>query len=208
MYSISYVEKNLSSHLKRRWHFFLVNVLGGLVLLPVIFVLGPLFHESVQMILLGVYRCHYMFAPYFEWSTGVHAYVMPFCPLSVVQEVLLYTVGIAFNLLVSVAFFVFSWILLRDGKFFHSNFCLYLGLGFSFNPIVYFFSDAGNLINLLKVVGIGRFAYILPVLGSVLFALEVVYTYVMVAYYKEEYDSINRRILMVKGFMSEINYRE
>jgi len=208
VYDVRYVEKNLSSQVGRRNGFYLVNVVGVVFFLFISFFLGPVVHEWSQMALLALYDCHYAFSPFFDWRFGMNASVAPFCSLSPLQEVALYSVGIGLNLSLALVFMSLSWFLLKRGRFSHSNFCLYLGVGFSFNPIVYFFADRGNLINLLGVFGVGDLAFALPLAGSVLFALEVVYSYAVVKYYLREYENIRRQIERIRGFIEDINFGE
>lgn len=205
MYDIRYVECSLSSQLTRRNLFYVVNVVGIVLFLIVSFVVGPLVHELTQIWLVVLYNCHYVFKPSFDWHVGVYASVMPLCTLTRMQEVVFYSVGILLNLGVALFFALLSWIFLRWGKFYSSNLCLYLTVGFSLNPILYFFAESGNLINLLKVLGMGEYYYALPLVGAVLFAVEVVYSYVVVMCYKREYDNIVNRILRVREFISSMN---
>ena len=205
MYNIRYLENNLLLHLNRRNLFYVVNILGLLVMVAIIFMGGPLLHETIQMGLMTLYNCPYEFRHYFEWDLGLNASVTPLCSLSRLQDIALYSVGILFALGLAFSFFLLGWVFIHRGKLHFSNLCLYLGIGFSLNPILYFFADTGNLINLLRVLGLSRYAYALPLIGSVFFGLEVAYSYVVVRHYINEYKAIAGKISSLRGFISDVN---
>lgn len=201
MYPLAHLERKIKTHRRKKIDYHLANVLG-FILLPIIaIVIAPLLHESLHMFFLGINNIQYSMKINFDWENGIYGELTPFSELSMGNSIILLGVGVLGNLLLSAILFLGSWRIKNTGRVPESIFSIYLAVGFFYNPLIYFFSQRGDLVNILMLMGLEEFFYVLPIIGCILFLLVSLYIYKHARYALWEYYRIDEEIERLEQFL-------
>lgn len=208
MYPWRYVRDHASEPLKRERRIQLAHTAGILTLILVAYVISPVIHETGHTLLLRLFRCHYTINYTFEVKPGLSSEIAPMCGLNPLETVLVFGAGITAEMFFSFSFFAASFILLKRSSIILSDFMVYSGAGFSINPILYFFQETGDLVNILAALSIPQAASALPYIGAGLAAAELVYVGAHFRRSLRVYRNISNKVRMIEDFLEEIKAPE
>lgn len=207
MYPWRYVKKTmLKGRGSRESGFYLANIFGVVSFLLISMIIAPIFHELMHLIVLEFYQCPYGFNIEFTQYSGIHGTIDPFCNLSKGRRVLVFSAGILGNFTIAAVLFMLVSILHRRGILIHSNFLMYIALGFLSDSLFYFFANEGDIINILKTLGREDWVPLIPLLGIAVFSFSVIYLYLYIRSFLEEFLRAETEIRGVKEFLNEINH--
>ena len=148
--------------------FFFVFVIIALFIAPII-------NETLIAYALNQYACQFTQQFSFDIVTGLQVVTTPLCELDVEQRLFLAAVGPAGNIIISIAFFLGSIIAKLKKKYKHSLTLTIVFLGFFSFPVFLMLSGGGELYEFFRLGGMESALWQIPILGSVLLALAVVY---------------------------------
>lgn len=157
----------------RHYHEFMI---AGLISFPLVALLiSPFFHELFHMIVLKSYGCDYWANFDFSLSHGLYATINHSCALSGAQLVTLYLSGVSGTLAIGFLLLSFDWLLTKRNCLEYSVFTSFIAMGFLFPPVIYFFTEEGDLVNALNIIGAGYLSGLLPWVGILIMIISLVY---------------------------------
>lgn len=206
MHPPEYVKKILSGFRRRRRNrYFIANILGVLSFLVIGFLIAPIIHELLHMLVFEFHGCYYTSHLAIDESMRLYGSLKPFCDLDVTQSIILLGAGVSGNLILACILFFLSYKTGKTGKLPLSNFLVLTTWGFFLDPLFYLFADEGDLINILRLTEREELIQFLPMLGSVLFLLFMAYTYLHLRNSFEDYQRIMQGIKTSNAFVDQIN---
>ncbi len=173
MYPKPYLDRVLKTEGEKSYY--IVNSLGIISLFFVAMILAPLFHEFLHVMAFHILDYDCSLRINFDWSTGIYGKVNTISKLSLGEALIVLSAGVAGNLLVGGFLFVVCYYLRKQEKFIGLNFSLYIVLGFLSEPIFYFFEGRGDLVNILMLLDMSEFSFMLPSVGFILSILILLY---------------------------------
>jgi len=201
MYPLAHLEERIKTHRRKKVNYHLANVLGFILLLIIAIVIAPLLHEFLHMFFLDIHDMYYSTEINFDWKNGIYGELTLFSELSIDNSITILGIGILGNLLLSAILFLGSWRIKNLGRIPESIFSAYLAVGFFYNPLIYFFAKRGDLINILMLMDLQEFFYILPIIGCILFLLVSLYIYKHARHAFWEYYKIDVEIEKLEQFL-------
>ncbi|MEA3255722.1 MAG: hypothetical protein U9Q22_07815 [Candidatus Altiarchaeota archaeon] len=190
---------------ERRNRYFIANILGVLSFLVIGFLIAPIIHELLHMLVFEFHGCYYTSHLAIDESMRLHGSLKPFCDLDVTQSVILLGVGVSGNFILACILFLLSYEAGKTGELPLSNFLVLTAWGFFLDPLFYLFADEGDIINILMLTERGDLIQYLPMLGSILFLLFMAYTYLHLRNSFEDYLDIMHEIKTTEVFVNQIN---
>jgi hypothetical protein len=152
-----------------------LNALGFVVLIIVSIVVAPLLHEMLHMFVLDVKDARYTSEIVFSVASGIHGEIKPITELNIYDTLLMLGAGVFSNLVLSAAFFLGSWVTRHRGMTHESILSTYLAVGFLYNPLMYFFAGSGDLVNMMSLLDLEGYGYVLPIMGLSMLIFVVLY---------------------------------
>jgi len=147
-------------------HHYNAYMIAGLLSFPVVaFIISPFFHELFHIFVLKYYNCPYWADFHSSLTGGLYATVYPSCTMSNIQLAILYLAGVVGTLAIGFSLLILDWYLTKRDYLEYSIFTSFIAMGFLFSPVIYFFSEEGDLINAFNVLNISYPSYFLPLLG-------------------------------------------
>jgi hypothetical protein len=205
MYSKEYVRSTvLGKKAARKGKFYLVNVIGVLCFVIIAVLIAPVVHELAHLLVLEAFDCYYFIDLKLDAESGMYGFIEPACALSENKEALFYTAGVMTNLLIAALFFLFTSALHMRGLINHSNFFMYIALGFLIDPIFYSFAVEGDAMNALAAIGRPGWMIFVPWIGFILFSMSIAYMYLYLESYIEDNLRIQEEVSEAEAFIKEI----
>lgn len=177
MYRREYVKDKFRVILNRKKNFYHSTVFGLGIFLLIAFIVAPVMHEGSHILVLKVLGCHYNINLFFSLAQGVYAYINPWCGMSPLNSLVFFASGITVNVCISVLLFGYSWVLLRRWRLSQSIIVLFAALGFSVNPVLYFFETTGDILNMTQAIGIGFSSVLSKFMGACMLIAGSVYLF-------------------------------
>lgn len=178
-----------------------LNAIGFAILIIVSILVAPLLHEMLHMFVLDVTDTKYRSEIVFSVASGIHGKITPFTELGSADSVIMLGVGVFSNLLLSAVFFFGSWITRHRGMTNESILSTYLAVGFLYNPLMYFFAGSGDLVNMMTLLDLEGYGYVLPITGlsMTLFVLLYLHDHAKNVLWGQE--DVERRPLLTADFL-------
>ncbi|MBN2251840.1 MAG: hypothetical protein JW724_07190 [Candidatus Altiarchaeota archaeon] len=205
MYHRDYVRKTLlKCRDSRENSFYCANISGLISFLLISIVIAPLFHEIMHLTVLEYLHCNSNTNIEISWEYGIHGDISPLCALSGGKAALLFGAGFVGNFIIASAFFMFTSFFYRRDMLLHSNFLMYVALGFLTDPLFYFFASEGDIASILKILGREDWLPILPAPGILMFSLSIAYIYCYLGGFLEEQLRMEKEVKEAEDFIEEI----
>ena len=202
MYSKEYVRRTLMKGRDPvKEGFYRTHVLGMVAFLLVSVIAAPLIHELAHMAVLEQYHCYYAVRLGFDSVYGIHGSIDPSCALSRSAEVEVYGAGVLTNLVVAASLFILVSEFYRRDRLLSAVFSMYLGFGFLSDPLFYLFASNGDIVYMLEALGRRDWVWFIPFIGIALFAFSVLYLYLYMHRFFEDYAEIEKEIEDIEGFV-------
>jgi hypothetical protein len=154
-----------------------LNAAGFVILIIISILVAPLLHEMLHMFFLDVTETQYKSEIVFSLASGIHGKLTPFAELGVGDSIILLGVGVLSNLVLSAVFFLGSWITRHRGMTHESILSTYLAVGFFYNPLMYFFAGSGDLVNIMSLLDLEGYSYVLPITGLSMLIFVLLYVH-------------------------------
>lgn len=153
------------------------HISGFILLIVAALLLAPLIHELFHILFLDVNHKNYDAWVTLSPQSGLHGEIKLFDEMDTLDAVILLSLGIFSNLAISAIFFLISWLAKIQKKTHESIISTYLGVGFLYNPLMYFFEPEGDLMNIMKLIDLDRYSLILPAVGLIILAATMLYVH-------------------------------
>ena len=138
-------------------------------------IIAPLINETLIAITLNLYACQFSQAFSFDFVRGFHVITNPLCELEEGQRLFLSVIGPACNSLIAFILFAANIAAKRWNRKELSLLFTVSFLGFLSFPILLMLSGEGELYEAFRLGGIESLQWQLPVIGSILLALSIIY---------------------------------
>ena len=152
-----------------------INILGILLFPIIALIIGPLLHEYMHSIVLFSYNCEHSIYYSFFIEQGITAKVNIYCMLDKFQYFVVYLAGVLFTFTIGFALILLGYIRLRLKNTKYSIFFSAIGIGFLYSVMNYFFSDSGDLIEMLRILNFEKFFGLLPIIGVLFYGILTIY---------------------------------
>lgn len=205
MHPIPHMEKTLRQGLGKKRQYEISAVQGFISLILVMYIIAPLLHEFLHLIVLKITGCLYTIDLGFKWYAGIYGRVELFSSIGFIGTIILLGIGILGNLFLGSALFIHGRRMRLSGMHAESNVIAFTGLGFFLNPTSYFFSRSGDLMNILNLMHALDMSFLLPVVGFFMFLLALIYLYEHSSHIIEEYRRIRLIEKEIEYFLYDIN---
>ena len=150
--------------------------IAGIIAFPLTaLILAPIVHEYAHLITLKFYSCFSWILFDFSLADGVTGIVYHSCELSIRQTLVYNLSGISATFAIASLFLILDWTLTKKDYLEYSVFSTFVGMGFFFSSVTYFFKDKGDIVESLGLLGIEHVPVYLYTIGAVLIAANIVY---------------------------------
>ena len=178
-----------------------LNAVGFVILIIISILVAPLLHEMLHMFVLDATDTKYRSEIVFSAASGIHGKITPITELGVGDSLIMLGVGVFSNLVLSAVFFAGSWITRHRGMTHESILSTYLAIGFFYNPLMYFFAGSGDLVNMMTLLDLEGYGYVLPIMGLSMLIFVLLYLHDHAKNVLWGQEDVERRPLLTADFI-------
>jgi len=148
-------------------------------------IVSPLVNELLIIGILNYYGCHFTQTQGSDILRGISVVTTPLCELSAQQRVAVSGTGPAANITISFILFLLGMEFRNKKQYRNSSLSSLASIGFIASPILLMLSGEGELHGVFSIIDAEHSLWLLPVLGSILLALAVLYFWSQIEYMRK-----------------------